>query len=39
MADELELLRGANPVPSDGPHFGDGPLDHGAERQIGRAHV
>ncbi|MFI6854028.1 CU044_5270 family protein [Streptomyces sp. NPDC050416] len=34
MADELELLRGANPVPSDGPHFGDGPLDHGAERRL-----
>ncbi|OUD01596.1 CU044_5270 family protein [Streptomyces swartbergensis] len=36
MADELELLRGANPVPSDGPHFGDGPLDHGAERRLER---
>ncbi|MEU6183640.1 CU044_5270 family protein [Streptomyces coeruleorubidus] len=36
MADELELLRGANPVPSHGPHFGDGPLDHGAERRLER---
>ncbi|MFD6170163.1 CU044_5270 family protein [Streptomyces coeruleorubidus] len=36
MADEIELLRGANPVPSDGPHFGDGPLDHGAERRLER---
>ncbi|GGY49931.1 CU044_5270 family protein [Streptomyces djakartensis] len=36
MADELELLRGANPVPPDGPHFGDGPLDHGAERRLER---
>lgn len=36
MADELDLLRSANPVPSDGPHFGDGPLDHNAERQLDR---
>ncbi|MEV7004404.1 CU044_5270 family protein [Streptomyces sp. NPDC093982] len=36
MADELELLRGANPVPVDGPHFGDGPLDHRAERHLDR---
>lgn len=36
MADELELLRGANPVPVDGPHFGDGPLDHHAERHLNR---
>ncbi|GHI03748.1 hypothetical protein AQI88_09220 [Streptomyces cellostaticus] len=36
MADELELLRRANPVPADGPHFGDGPLDHRAERQLER---
>jgi hypothetical protein len=36
MADELELLRRANPVPVDGPHFGDGPLDHHAERQLDR---
>lgn len=34
MADELELLRRANPVPTDGPHFGDGPLDHHAERRL-----
>ncbi|MFJ4539580.1 CU044_5270 family protein [Streptomyces tibetensis] len=34
MADELELLRSADPVPSDGPHFGDGPLDHHAERRL-----
>jgi hypothetical protein len=36
MADELELLRGANPVPADGPHYGDGPLDHDAERRLNR---
>ncbi|MGI5380270.1 CU044_5270 family protein [Streptomyces sp. CA-251387] len=36
MADELELLRRANPVPADGPHFGDGPLDHTAERGLDR---
>ncbi|MFI9802785.1 CU044_5270 family protein [Streptomyces sp. NPDC052301] len=36
MADELDLLRRANPVPVDGPHFGDGPLDHRAERQLER---
>lgn len=36
MADELELLRRANPVPADGPHFGDGPLDHTAERHLSR---
>ncbi|KUL21150.1 CU044_5270 family protein [Streptomyces regalis] len=36
MADELELLRRANPVPVDAPHFGDGPLDHHAERQLDR---
>lgn len=36
MADELDLLRRANPVPTDGPHFGDGPLDHHAERQLNR---
>ena len=34
MADELELLRGADPVPPHGPHFGDGPLDHNAERRL-----
>lgn len=36
MADELELLRRANPVPVDGAHFGDGPLDHRAERRLNR---
>lgn len=36
MADELELLRRANPVPVDGPHFGEGPLDHHAERHLDR---
>ncbi|MFG2550911.1 CU044_5270 family protein [Streptomyces sp. NPDC048581] len=36
MADELELLRRANPVPVDGPHFGEGPLDHNAERHLNR---
>ncbi|MFJ1967837.1 CU044_5270 family protein [Streptomyces sp. NPDC087903] len=34
MADELELLRRADPVPADGSHFGDGPLDHRAERHL-----
>ncbi|MEV0227784.1 CU044_5270 family protein [Streptomyces sp. NPDC050704] len=34
MADELELLRRANPVTSDAPYFGDGPLDHDAERRL-----
>jgi hypothetical protein len=36
MADELELLRRANPAPADGPHFGEGPLDHRAERHLNR---
>ncbi|MER5943687.1 CU044_5270 family protein [Streptomyces sp. NPDC001928] len=36
MADELELLRRANPVPVDGPHYGDGPLDHTAEGHLDR---
>ncbi|MCE0444667.1 hypothetical protein LT493_02620 [Streptomyces tricolor] len=36
MSDELDLLRRANPVPADGPHFGDGPLDHRAERRLER---
>ncbi|MFE9441880.1 CU044_5270 family protein [Streptomyces sp. NPDC006602] len=36
MADELELLRRANPVPVDAPHFGDGPLDHHAEQRLNR---
>ncbi|MFF6918531.1 CU044_5270 family protein [Streptomyces sp. NPDC012466] len=34
MADELDLLRSADPVPSGGPRFADGPLDHNAERQL-----
>ncbi|MEU7722800.1 CU044_5270 family protein [Streptomyces tibetensis] len=34
MADELELLRSVDPVRPDGPHFGDGPLDHNAERRL-----
>ncbi|AOR30257.1 hypothetical protein BFF78_03555 [Streptomyces fodineus] len=34
MPDELDLLRSANPVPAHGPYFGDGPLDHGAERRL-----
>nr|WSY49538.1 CU044_5270 family protein [Streptomyces sp. NBC_00886] len=36
MADELELLRSANPFTADGPLFGDGPLDHHAERRLNR---
>jgi hypothetical protein len=36
MADELELLRSANPFTSDGPLYGDGPLDHHAERGLNR---
>ncbi|MEU1282493.1 CU044_5270 family protein [Streptomyces sp. NPDC005805] len=36
MADELDLLRAADPVPEHGPHFGDGPLDHRAERGLER---
>ncbi|MEU6776972.1 CU044_5270 family protein [Streptomyces sp. NPDC046759] len=34
MSDELDLLRRANPAPAHGPHFGDGPLDHRAERRL-----
>ncbi|MEU6227618.1 CU044_5270 family protein [Streptomyces sp. NPDC047042] len=34
MPDELDLLRATNPVPADGPHFGDGPLHHDAERRL-----
>ncbi|KUN30268.1 hypothetical protein AQJ23_06035 [Streptomyces antibioticus] len=34
MADELDLLRRANPVPTDGPHYGDGPLDQHAEHRL-----
>ncbi|ROP47175.1 CU044_5270 family protein [Streptomyces sp. PanSC9] len=36
MADELELLRRADPVPADHPRFGDGPLDDPAERRLTR---
>ncbi|MEU0007817.1 CU044_5270 family protein [Streptomyces sp. NPDC006314] len=36
MPDELDLLRHANPVPADGADFGDGPLDHRAERRLDR---
>ncbi|CAM5723925.1 CU044_5270 family protein [Streptomyces fumanus] len=36
MADELDLLRLANPVPPDGPRFGDAPLDHRAEQHLDR---
>ncbi|MFF5532715.1 CU044_5270 family protein [Streptomyces cinerochromogenes] len=36
MPDELDLLRRANPVPVDGPYFGDGPLDHRAEQRLER---
>ncbi|MER5469867.1 CU044_5270 family protein [Streptomyces sp. NPDC002685] len=34
MADELELLRHANPVPSDDPRFHDRPLDRPAEARL-----
>ncbi|MFJ3230906.1 CU044_5270 family protein [Streptomyces sp. NPDC086787] len=36
MADELELLRTANPVPAEGGRYADGPLDHHAERRLNR---
>ncbi|MFJ9820206.1 CU044_5270 family protein [Streptomyces sp. NPDC101151] len=36
MADELELLRRADPVPADGPDFGEGPLDRRAEERLQR---
>ncbi|MDV9174282.1 CU044_5270 family protein [Streptomyces sp. W16] len=36
MADELELLRSANPFTAEGPFYGDGPLDHHAERRLNR---
>ena len=36
MGDELELLRSANPFTSDGALYGDGPLDHRAERGLNR---
>ncbi|MFH8463174.1 CU044_5270 family protein [Streptomyces sp. NPDC017991] len=34
MADELELLRRADPVPRDDPRFGEGPLGHEAESRL-----
>jgi hypothetical protein len=34
MADELEILRRANPVPSDDTRFHDRPLDQHAERRL-----
>jgi len=34
MADELELLRRADPVPSDDSRFGEGPLSHEAENRL-----
>ncbi|GGW71550.1 hypothetical protein GCM10010503_56230 [Streptomyces lucensis JCM 4490] len=36
MPDELELLRRADPVPTDGAYLGDGPLDQRAERELDR---
>ena len=36
MVDELELLRSGNPFTADGPVYGDGPLDHHAERRLNR---
>ncbi|WP_427924546.1 CU044_5270 family protein [Streptomyces sp. cg40] len=36
MADELELLRRANPFTVDGPVYGDGPLNHQASRRLNR---
>ncbi|MGW1952660.1 CU044_5270 family protein [Streptomyces sp. NPDC001920] len=36
MADELELLRRADPVPADGTYLADGPLDDRAERHLDR---
>ncbi|MFF0644503.1 CU044_5270 family protein [Streptomyces tendae] len=36
MADELDLLRIANPVPADAPQHADGPLDHRGERHLHR---
>ncbi|MFG2417722.1 CU044_5270 family protein [Streptomyces sp. NPDC048448] len=36
MADELDLLRRANPVPSDDGRFHDRPLDQHAERRLSR---
>ncbi|MEU8537916.1 CU044_5270 family protein [Streptomyces parvulus] len=34
MADELDLLRRADPVPADAPHLGDGPLPARAEQHL-----
>ncbi|PSM45328.1 hypothetical protein C6Y14_04565 [Streptomyces dioscori] len=34
MADELELLRRADPVPGNDPRFGEGPLGHEAEKRL-----
>ncbi|MGN9815622.1 CU044_5270 family protein [Streptomyces sp. SD11] len=34
MADELELLRRADPVPGDDARFGEGPLGHEAESRL-----
>ncbi|KOX49086.1 MULTISPECIES: CU044_5270 family protein [Streptomyces] len=36
MADELDLLRRANPAPADAPPFADGPLDPDGERHLHR---
>ncbi|MFE1585445.1 CU044_5270 family protein [Streptomyces sp. NPDC058737] len=36
MADELDLLRRANPVPADAPPHADGPLDRRGERHLHR---
>ncbi|MFG3583091.1 CU044_5270 family protein [Streptomyces sp. NPDC047990] len=36
MADELDLLRHANPVPADDARFHDRPLDQHAERRLNR---
>ncbi|MFJ8792025.1 CU044_5270 family protein [Streptomyces sp. NPDC102462] len=36
MADELDLLRRANPVPANSAHTGDGPLDQHGERVLNR---
>ncbi|WP_330344234.1 CU044_5270 family protein [Streptomyces longwoodensis] len=36
MPDELDLLRHANPVPDDGPHYADGALDHRTELRLDR---
>ncbi|WP_369657994.1 hypothetical protein HEP85_44710 [Streptomyces sp. RPA4-2] len=36
MADELDLLRRANPVPSNDGRFHDRPLDQHAERRLSR---